>query len=118
MEAALTYLGTEVDDCIGASNLRRSTTGSAVDSRLDTFMLTLYETCRPILMFLRSYNDRNVESTIAAVHRRLFHHRISVDEVRPTTQLPFVKNLPGSVRRVLLTHTSPPAQGLSIPLFQ
>lgn len=39
-------LGTEVDDCLGASSLCCSIIRSAIDSRLGTFMSILHEACR------------------------------------------------------------------------
>lgn len=80
VQAAIMNLHTEVDDFLGASNLYRFTTWSAVYSPFGTFILTLYETCSENLVSVRGDNDHNVESNMIAVLEQ--HFRLCVSSMR------------------------------------
>lgn len=96
MEVALISLCTQIDNYLGPSNWCRSNIRSGVDSRVDTFMPTLYETCHENVMSLRGNNDCNVDCSMAAVHRHLLGLRDSADTVHARTQPPSVADPPES----------------------
>lgn len=89
-EASLINLRTKIEDCLCASNLCSWPILSAVTSRLATFLSTLYEACRAKVMYLRCYNDCNVDTAMAALHGQPLAHRGGVDAVRRWTQFSFV----------------------------
>lgn len=82
MEAALIEFRPEVDHCLGASNLSRSTIRFAVNSRLGIFMSFLYKAGCANVMFLRGGNDCMSDSVRAAVHGQLLRLRNSVDALQ------------------------------------
>lgn len=86
MEAELLNLLTEVDDCLGASNLCRPKIRSAIGGRLKPLLSTLYVACRENIMSLCGKNDRNVNEVMAAVYGQLLCFRRCHDEVHGRTQ--------------------------------
>lgn len=92
MQAALINLRTDAGNFFDALNLCCSTIRSAVNSRVGTFMSTLWEASHEKLMFLHRHIDCNVNSTIAAVHRQL-HLPDSVNAGHARTQVLAVTDL-------------------------